>query len=151
MVGNPLSTGATSEMKKLDSPHFVCDSSRIAKKLCRLQIRRNNKADLPDFGMDFAARSDLYCSDKINEAISTCRLAFRFPICKMNIKRPSKRERFDLSTEVRWKEGAAKSWPAPAAPPRGAGLAAMALAASERASRRMSRIAFHSFRESSVV
>ena len=114
MVGNPLSTGATSEMKKLDSPHFVCDSSRIAKKLCRLQIRRNNKADLPDFGMDFAARSDLYCSDKINEAISTCRLAFRFPICKMNIKRPSKRERFDLSTEVRWKEGAAKSWPAPA-------------------------------------
>ena len=39
----------------------------------------------------------------------------------------------------------------PAALPRGAGLAAMALAASERASRRMSRIAFHSFRESSVV
>ena len=31
MVGNPLSTGATSEMKKLDSPHFERDSSRIAK------------------------------------------------------------------------------------------------------------------------
>ena len=105
MVGNPLSTGATSDMKKLDSPHFECDSSRIAKKLCRLQIRRNNKADLPDFGMDFGARTDLYFSDNINGAISADRLSFRFPICKMNIKRPSKRERFDLSTEVRWMEG----------------------------------------------
>ena len=153
MVGNPLSTGATSEMKKLDSPHLDATLVELRRNSaeCRLQIRRNNKADLPDFGMDFGSRTDLYFS--VNGAISSDRFSFRFPICKMIIKRPGKRERFDLSAEVppsaarRGRQNYGQLLPAA---PRGAGLAVMALAG-ERASRRMSRIAFHSFGESSVV